>query len=433
MKRRTLVALTTVISATLLAGCQTKSSDPYKIETFGNAWELPDSLPYQPNDATIFNYYLKNDIFVRSKYRSIEIPPSSKPFIFTSATEENSELLRVMAEDTVLSYLYYEDGVVIYDALPPKSRFRKELNNQSYFSSNSVGKSITSYMLGHAICKGYIESVNEKIDDWSLIENTLYFNQPLLNVLNMKAGDAHIFNKEKSQFKNSGRGIHQLAPLISAVNNPDELLNTVATKNPSFSYSNLAADILMNYMLHRAGDDFDDFITEFYQEKVKIEHPIYMITNELIRTEYFGQPIPTKTIREQGAGTYMLYATRYDYLRIAKAILDDWQNDTCEGQYLKKLYELRVPTNRKANWNDQARSWGGYMDFEGVSRKYAGQFWTEFPGLTDRHVLGMSGYNGQQIIIDMDNSRIVVISAAKMNNYSSKKIGFDPIKYGRIQ
>ena len=28
-------------------------------------------------------------------------------------------------------------------------------------------------------------------------------------------------------------------------------------------------------------------------------------------------------------------ATRYDYLRIAKAMLDDWQNDTCVGKYLK--------------------------------------------------------------------------------------------------
>ena len=35
-------------------------------------------------------------------------------------------------------------------------------------------------------------------------------------------------------------------------------------------------------------------------------------------------------------------ATRYDYLRIAKAMLDDWQNDTCEGKYLKSFYERKV-------------------------------------------------------------------------------------------
>ena len=32
-------------------------------------------------------------------------------------------------------------------------------------------------------------------------------------------------------------------------------------------------------------------------------------------------------------------ATRFDYLRIAKAIMDDYQNDTCVGKYLKEIYE----------------------------------------------------------------------------------------------
>jgi hypothetical protein len=34
-------------------------------------------------------------------------------------------------------------------------------------------------------------------------------------------------------------------------------------------------------------------------------------------------------------------ASRYDYLRIAKAILDDWQNDTCVGKYLKSIHERK--------------------------------------------------------------------------------------------
>ena len=38
----------------------------------------------------------------------------------------------------------------------------------------------------------------------------------------------------------------------------------------------------------------------------------------------------------------MFFATRYDYLRIAKAMLDDWQNDTCVGKYLKTIFENRI-------------------------------------------------------------------------------------------
>ena len=37
-----------------------------------------------------------------------------------------------------------------------------------------------------------------------------------------------------------------------------------------------------------------------------------------------------------------LVQVRYDYLRIAKAIMDDYQNETCVGQYLKEIHERRI-------------------------------------------------------------------------------------------
>ena len=40
-------------------------------------------------------------------------------------------------------------------------------------------------------------------------------------------------------------------------------------------------------------------------------------------------------------------ATRFDYLRIAKAIMDDYQNDTCVGKYLKEIYKRRIPKGSK--------------------------------------------------------------------------------------
>ena len=40
-------------------------------------------------------------------------------------------------------------------------------------------------------------------------------------------------------------------------------------------------------------------------------------------------------------------ATRFDYLRIAKAIMDDYQNDTCVGKYLKEIYKRRIPKGIK--------------------------------------------------------------------------------------
>ena len=55
--------------------------------------------------------------------------------------------------------------------------------------SHSMGKSLVSYVTGHAICEGYIDSVNVKLNDWPLIRDTLYEDAVLLDLLNMKGGD----------------------------------------------------------------------------------------------------------------------------------------------------------------------------------------------------------------------------------------------------
>ena len=60
----------------------------------------------------------------------------------------------------------------------------------------------------------------------------------------------------------------------------------------------------------------------------------------------------TKNRIREGAGQYGISATRYDFLRIAKAIMDDWQNETCEGKYLKEIYDRRVRNHKKSiSWN----------------------------------------------------------------------------------
>ena len=54
-----------------------------------------------------------------------------------------------------------------------------------------------SYIMGHAICKGYIAGIESKINDWPLLENTLYYDQKLINLLNMTAGDQKYINEFK--------------------------------------------------------------------------------------------------------------------------------------------------------------------------------------------------------------------------------------------
>tara|TARA_E500000178_G_C16762113_1_gene635264 strand:+ start:371 stop:760 length:390 start_codon:yes stop_codon:yes gene_type:complete len=124
---------------------------------------------------------------------------------------------------------------------------------------------------------------------------------------------------------------------------------------------------------------------------------------------------------EDGRAWYQFYASRYDYLRIATAILNDWKNDTCVGKYLKKIYKGRKPKNIKTN-HPRLK----YM------KGYGGQFHTNATGMTDRNIMAMEGYGGQAIMIDFDNSRIVVLNTVH-TNFDWYELVLQPIKNGNIR
>ena len=69
------------------------------------------------------------------------------------------------------------------------------------------------------------------------------------------------------------------------------------------------------------------------------------------------------------------------------------------------------------------------------SSSYGGYFHLDYPGLKKRVVFGMSGYGGQTILIDVENSRIVVINSSHYNHtkykYNHKKLILNPIKKGK--
>ena len=99
-----------------------------------------------------------------------------------------------MQKKAILSYLYFQDDQILIDELTPKDRFGEFVKNETKLRSNSVGKSMVSVVLGHAICDGYIESLDSKINDWPILQNTLYENQKIIDLINMNAGDYKYIN-----------------------------------------------------------------------------------------------------------------------------------------------------------------------------------------------------------------------------------------------
>ncbi|MBA1338466.1 MAG: hypothetical protein FD546_000374, partial [Pelagibacterales bacterium] len=189
-------------------------------------------------------------------------------------------------------------------------------------------------------------------------------------------------------------------------------------KKPSkkiYNYNVMNTKLILNYVLFKTGDDnFQKLLDKVFREKAKTEDIVYFFSID-------NNP--------QNGIENMFYATRFDYLRIAKAIMDDYQNNTCVGKYLKEIYDRRIP--KSINPNDDLKVEPEFNR----TYSYGGQFHLDYPGLKDKIVFGMGGYGGKAILIDVEDSRIVVLNSMHYNNdrykYNHKKLLIDPIKYGK--
>jgi len=350
------------------------------------------------------------------QYDKFEVKPSKKPLNFEFNLRKDMFLKKQMRTKAILSYLLYEDGKIVKDEITPKEKFGDFINNETKLRSQSMGKSLVSYIVGHAICAGYIDSVHSPINDWPILENTLYHNQKLINILNMNSGD------QKYVFGD----VHRSGDEISDKTLDTNLIFYMKNKKrgkPTYNYTVMNTIIALNYVQFKTKKNFENLLNEIFQKKAKIENSVFFFKN---------RPYSLSTSNENFddvSANPMFYATRYDYLRIAKAILDDWQNDTCVGKYLKEIYSERIPKN--INPNDDIRVEPRFNR----TYSYGGQFHLEYPGLKNRKVFGMGGYGGRAILIDVETGTIVVLNSLHYNNsrykYNHKKLLIDPIKNSR--
>ena len=375
----------------------------------------------KPNDDTLL-FQLYNWTYSIDRLEPIpdkyEIGPSKKPFKFKTNLRDDKYINKQLEKTALISYLLFEDGKITIDKFTPKNRFGKFINKKTKLRSNSVGKSMVSYVVGHAICAGYIDSVHARLNDWPLIENTLYHDQKLIDILNMYSGDQEYITSvqglKKDIVDTSSINIRWTSfsdNQIDLKKFVDLFKNTKKSK-PEFSYHSLNTQLAFNYVLFKTGDKFEKLLEKIFKEKAQIEDGVffYKVRN---------------SSKERGNANNMFYATRYDYLRIAKAMMDDWQNDTCEGKYLKTLFKNSVDKENK-----KKKKLGIPLDWYYADR-YAGQFHTHYKGFDkERELMGMHGLGGQHMVIDFDRSRIIITNSIYQNHNFQKSI-FRKIKKGK--
>jgi len=313
----------------------------------------------------------------------------------------------------LISYLLFENDQIKIDEQDIPIRIQ---NWGSLLPSHSVGKSLVSYVTGYAICEGYIDNINVTLDNWSTVKGTLYEGQKLIDLLNMQAGDQKIIGEKKfnsdNKIKNTKFNVN-VYPLQHVMNT--EILQNTKKSKAVYNYNALATNTIMNYTIYKVGDDYQKLLNKIFQEDAKIKDSVYF--SKTLRRKSFAN-------EDKGEfGRYSFYANRYDYLRIAKSIMDHWNNDTCVGKYLKTIYEQRINKNKKSYNGDRY----GQFSVSQYTKKYGGQFHFDIIGLAKKKILAMDGFGGQQVIVDFDSGRIIVVHSLD-RHYNWKKIVHKKLK-----
>ena len=363
-------------------GCDGETLEIKKVElpTYNNTSknELPEWA--NPTDKVLKYYankYSKKHS-TRKGYKFI-VKADGEYKIFDKNTTTDKFVTEQLNTTALLSYIAFADGQIVVDQKTEK--YSKYFNDKTKWTSMSMGKSIISYMTGHAICRGHISGINETMN-WDIFDNTYYENAKLINVLNMASGNPKNHNRDYKKWPNNStiQGIMKR-----------EIKNTTPGENV-YNYSNVDTNVVASYLLHKMGHkDFKKLLNYFFNEKVNVQHNVKLFKQENASSK-------TESL------TYAFYITRYDYLRIAVAMLDDWNNNTCEGEYLKSLYENRIKKNQQ--YRDNLQSFTNTKD-------YGGQFHMTLSGgkNKNRPVFQIDGWGGQTITIDFEKNKIIAILA----------------------
>ena len=346
-------------------------------------------------------------------YKGWEIKGSENYYKFQSNLRQDKNVLKEFEnnkETGIISYLLFDDDKIVIDESDIPISVEGDKIIDGLLPSHSMGKSLVSYVTGHAICEGYIDSVNVKLNDWPLIKSTLYEDSVLLDLLNMKAGDQkwigeRMKNGSDNRIKGPKKENVNVIGLMKVMN---VYLRGSEKSKLIYNYSALTTNVIMNYVKHKAGKDWDKLLHKVFNEHVGVKNNVqFQKSRKYLKYEDFV------------SARYSFYANRYDYLRIAKTMMDDWHNNTCAGKYLKTIYENRV---QKKDNTKHATDVGLY------TKSYGGQIHFDIFGIDEaRKIIGMSGFAGQQILIDLDNKRIIVVSSL-YRNYNWKKIVYKKIK-----
>jgi CubicO group peptidase (beta-lactamase class C family) len=273
-----------------------------------------------------------------------------------------------MDSNKTTGLLIIKDGVVQYE------RYGFGADQESLFTSFSVGKSITATLVGLAIADGYIKSIDDMLVDYlPSYKGSGYDGVTIKQALQMSSGVK--FNED---YSGGGSEFGRLFDngLVHQNEGFSQIMSSMKSQSEPgtvFNYSTGESSVLADLVNKVTGKNLSDYLSEKIWSKVGMESDAYWLID--------------KEGLELGGGS--LSMTLRDYARFGLLMLND-------GKYKGKQV-LPEGWVAEATTPDAPQVQPGML-YEGYPLGYQYQWWT-MPGDQD-HPYSAIGVFGQYIYIN---------------------------------
>ena len=315
-----------------------------------------------------------------SQFDKIKIQPANDIKSLTKKLIENrntKKIDKIIKKKSLLSVLYFDGENIVVDKKSEK------IKNDTKLYSMSISKSFLSYILGNAICDGYIKSLDDKISKYvPEAKGTLYENSTFKELINMAAGDINFASRKAGSAKFFyAADIDQRKTTAK-----DYLLSSSGIKisKKTFNYNNFLPDLVARAIDVSVPGGLKNLYQDFANKSGTNSEMFYL-------TDDNGWPLLHG----------YFYANREDFLRLGIQISKDWNSNSCIGNYLNGIEKMKIKTDKDQNSD------------------YSGYFWYD-QNNKSRHAQ-LRGHGGQRIHIDIEKGSVLIYHSIT-GDYDNKSI-----------
>lgn len=287
---------------------------------------------------------------------------------------------KTLPADAILNDAYTNALLIAKDGKIVFERYRNFSNEQTRFTSMSMAKSITSILIGIAIDRGAIRSLDDLITDYvPELKGSAYDGVTLRQAIDMKTG---VDRRDGDQTIPGSAGAARREQMLIRNERPmvDEAFMVGRNGTPpgtTFEYSTLNTTVL-GWVLERAtGQGMTDFTSQSLWQPMGAESPAYWMADGPGKT---GRPM-------NGMG---FNATLRDYARIGLMMLE---NGRANGRQIVS-----------EAWVEQSTGGPHPAAMPNGNRGYQHMWWT-VPGQPAYYA---DGLGGQYIYVDPQTDTVIV-------------------------